>query len=798
MLSENEINGYIDNHSLADTAVQYMSDVRARDASRMVGTHSKQNLCSWIPSKKMGHTISVESRGPEKAFFLLCEYDDRVLEYWDQPEPVKVKRTDKNGKLSRGYYTPDALILGDKGPRVVEVKPLDYVEKLVADCSPDWECLPSGAYRYKPAYEVFSALGLRHEVFVYSNELAYKVANIELLLQSRDVESSCVDAEKKVEKVFQNGFFFTLDELREQGGFESCLPIIQLIDEGKLYADLNATLISSPEGCAVTRQAQTLPHALDIFGAGKIASSGKVSALGVGSMPSEMAAARALKRLKKLQSDENSRSQRRDRALIKRGKANGLSEFQALIPQYHKSGNRLPKISGVVKRTLLSYLLDDHIHKQGLSTYRSYTRYLVAARESHPAFDPVCRTTFFKEIKKIPSHKRAMTTGGRRSANAAAAPSDPLQRSLKPQMPWQVAVVDHYKADVYLVLADANGVHYVARPWVSMMLDRYSGKVLGLAVSFTDPSRRAVCKVIRDCVRRHGRLPSEIISDRGSDFKSVYYEALLAHYRITYTLRPTAHGRYGGEIEGIFGEFKRQWLCQLTGNLTNFQNARAVDGEKRPDRCAVLRPHDFISHLQRFVSWRDRKNRAVSTTSAQLKFESPGLGVHLYGREISYDEDFILATAVETQNYKVDFRRGIHIDAMWFWNPAILQVEGRKSHLEVRIDPENPHVIYTLVSKQWIPCFSSQANTYSSKDSISQLIDGLLISEGRTARRRAFEDADIEAVHKIAELDECAGVEDSVAVAWVEAASDKEESVFDALSDADIQVFRAENWGDSK
>ena len=39
--------------------------------------------------------------------------------------------------------------------------------------------------------------------------------------------------------------------------------------------------------------------------------------------------------------------------------------------------------------------------------------------------------------------------------------------------------------------------------------------------------------VLRECVRRHGRLPQIAVVDGGKEFESLYFETLLARYECT-------------------------------------------------------------------------------------------------------------------------------------------------------------------------------------------------------------------------------------------------------------------------
>tara|TARA_Y100001951_G_C11295963_1_gene275659 strand:+ start:1424 stop:3718 length:2295 start_codon:yes stop_codon:yes gene_type:complete len=762
----------------------------------MVGSPSGKNICSWIHSIKMGRTVGLESRSPERGFFTLCEYDDRVLEYWDQPDPVNITRTNKNGRKSKGTYNPDALLLTKDGPKVIEVKNSDFVEEKLADGHSDWVLHASGKISYLPAEEAFAEIGIPHEVFVYEPSMRYKVANIQLLLQSREFTDIEAEVAAKIKWSFSDQFFFSLAELKEKVGLASCLPIIQLIDQGRLFADLDKTLLSSPDGSVVTLTETLLPHALALAQAGKIASCEETEAFSALEFPSQQSAEKALKRLKVVQSGDKGRSARRYKKLIAQGRERGLSDFQSLIDRRAFSGNRKLRLPSVVRHFMKEFIQQEYLSKgENRSIYSCYMDYRVAAKKHHPRVDPASRITFSSTIAKIPHTQIARAQKGRRSGNAAEEPTNPLKRHLKPQAPWQVASIDHGVSDIWLVVADANGKQYVARPWITALIDIYSGKLLGMAVSFSSPSRKANAKAIRDCVRRHGKLPSEIMSDRGSDFTSVYFESLLAHYAITYSLRPAGHSRFGSEVEGFFGEFKRQWLCRLPGYISNSEDIRSTDGDFRPDKCAVLRPREFVRHLKEFLSWRDMRCRGISPFSPEYLFTNPPLGDHLFGRVINFDDEFVLATAVEGKRYKIDFQRGLHIGGMWFWNENLSGLQGVSSSVEVRIDPENPHVVFALVRNEWVPCYSGRINSYSALDPVSQIVEGLLITESKSSRQQAFDDAGEAAARIIAEMDDISRSDESTAIAVFDTPErDDPASVFQAFTSSSIDTVNLEFW----
>ena len=140
MLSEEKFKAYLnENSDLSEASIEYINQVRSNEPSSSVGVNGRKNVSSSVYSFKMGRTISVESRTAERAFLYLCEYDDEVLEIWDQPEPVKVKVVNKKGKHQSVYYTPDFLILTSNGPLVVEVKTESKLKSFIGSHNPNWE-----------------------------------------------------------------------------------------------------------------------------------------------------------------------------------------------------------------------------------------------------------------------------------------------------------------------------------------------------------------------------------------------------------------------------------------------------------------------------------------------------------------------------------------------------------------------------------------------------------------------------------------------------------------------------------
>lgn len=797
MFTDQQFNEYVASHNLSLAAVEYIQETRLSEASRMVGIRAINNVVSFVPSKKMGFTLSTESRGPERAFLLMSEYDEPVLEIWDQPLPVQVLRTDINGRKIKRWYTPDFLVLTTDGPIIVEVKSEHAIDVLAKRYPQDWIRHGERSVDYAPGVDAFKGIGIQFKVFVFSNELRFLVNNLDLMVKSRR-NGSQIDL-MTLEQLFRHSFAWTLYDLREKLGLISYADLIALIDSRILHFDIKNDLLTEPKGCVVVRDARLLAEAISLLAHRKMTDPLLVDSVEFSKIPDEKYALDVLDKIEKIKNGLKSRSAFRWKSQIKKGQESGLSAFQSLISKKYLSGNRCRRINPKVINFLELHVADNHIGSQGKSTYRCYITYRVDAKDLHPEFPPVSWETYRSYVKQLPAGVLGKGRGGQRAANKDAAPSDPAERHLKPDLPWRMAAIDHYLADVYLVYFSDDGKVWVMRPWLTAMVDLFSGEVLGFAVSFQPPSRKADCKVIRDCVRRHRKLPAEIIVDRGSDFKSVYFAALLAHFDCIYTLRPSAHPRYGSEVEGLFGEFKKQWLSQRKGNLADYKEARSVDGKVHPKKWAVLTPFDFYREFEAFCNWRSHKPRGISEDSGFDRFNRVEAEFPFVAIPVEFNDEFLLATAVETTDYKIDFQRGIHIGALFYWSPKLSLLRGKKQSTEVRPDPENPHLIFARINNTWEICLSSHANRFSSLDPISQRVEMLNVVESKNSKSLIAMSADEDLVRKIRSMDFMSeGITRQSQLMEIPGAEEDQNShpqdVFSALLNSPVRSLSVDNW----
>lgn len=125
------------------------------------------NWTGRYPSSKMGRTIQFESRTEEFAAITTHEYDDEVLEYYDQPSKIEMRYISQNGRPVVFWNTPDFFVLRTDCAGWQEWKPEEKLVEL-AETMPNryqrdeqgqWRCPPGEAYasRYGLKYDVCSS-----------------------------------------------------------------------------------------------------------------------------------------------------------------------------------------------------------------------------------------------------------------------------------------------------------------------------------------------------------------------------------------------------------------------------------------------------------------------------------------------------------------------------------------------------------------------------------------------------------------------------------------------------------------
>ncbi|WP_181300279.1 DDE-type integrase/transposase/recombinase [Rhodanobacter sp. PCA2] len=734
-----DIERFIRRFDLKHPQANYLRSAAAAPA-RAVGQTGYPCVVTDFQSRKMGKAIACESRTGEYRYALELEWDEQIEAFFDQPPQVDVRRTTKRGERLCAYY-PDFLVLKHTGAiSVVQVKLAEQLDALV-ERSPDW--IKQGErYLDLSATRTFEAMGLVHEVVAISAAHAVRAANLKLLIKARAELPLSEALLERCEVVLRRRTALSLQHLAKDLGVHEHSALIALVAHRRLQADIDHALLVEPATvCVALSQSCLRRDVVDALSFLRIDPKGQLGAPVTAVLsPREAHLERAISMQERLEQGEDSATARRWRHRVESGLAEGIPPLASLTPRYDRSGNRLAKRPAHVLEHCRAFIKE----AWGLnrpSRRALYSLYRESGEAAHPESPIVSKPTFRKILKSLEA-ELAYGRGGLRTHNAHMAPTPVSSRELRATRPFELASADHCLCKIFCVVLEANGFRYVKRPWLTVLRDCCTKEVLAYWVSFRAPSRRQCAVLIRQCVRAHGRLPEQIIVDRGADFRSVYFAALFADLGVDLVQRPTSHSRYGSEAEGLFNIFKTQWLTLRPGNLVDLDEVRSVSSSHKPERLPCMDLTAFYEDFAAFSLWQDQRPLVGESECPRVLRANALQGLQIAGVQVTYDDLFVVRTAVDSSGrYKVSPRTGIHKGDFHFWHPD-LSAHSLGKKVDVRDDPEDPFRLYALMGGQWITALASHAPRHSLQDACGMAASNAILMDCGDIRELAKADAE--------------------------------------------------------
>jgi transposase InsO family protein len=771
--------------------------IRSSEPSRAVESR-RNNVRGRYASEKMGVTIQFESHKNELARIKKYEHDSNVLEYYDQPPPIKLDYESSNGRRLGVFHTPDFFVICNDGAGWDECKKeedlirlaQEHPNRFCKDEDGEWRCPPGEAYA--EPFGFFYRLCTSSKInWTYQRNINFLQDYLRM-----DAPEVSQEARKAVEDLVSSVPGITLDELYSRvEGKVSRDDIHTLIAIEAIYVDLALAPIPEPDlvmvfpdketavafGHVVMTTAGTpadnlryvdLAETTEIMWDGRawtVLNAGEtmVGLLGDGNefreLPlaafEELVKSNRITGLAKRPEQLPHHPDARTRFLEANKKDLAEANRRARIVLMRLRGEEIPKALNVPKRTLRSWiadyhradsmygagyigllpkprpgnrksklpsstvkLMDDFIEhdyetlkcKKKLEVYAAYE--LECDRKGVIA---VSYKTFCRAVKRRPRHTQALKREGKRAALAVK----PFYWVLEPttprhgERPFELGHIDHTEFDAGLLCSETD--RNLGRAWGTIMMDATCRRFLAVHVTYDPPSYRSCMMVMRECVRRFGRLPGTIIVDGGAEFESIYFETLLARYEVTKMTRPPAESRYGSVCERLFGTTNTRFIHNLEGNTQLMKNVRQVTGSVNPKHRAIWTLGRFYHRFREFAYevYDNIDHPALDMTPK----EAFALGTQRSGnrphRLIGNLDEFKMFTLPTTRKgtAKVSAGRGIKVNNLYYWSEALRDPAVEQTEVAVRIDPFDIGTAYAFVQGMWVTCHSEHHLTFQGR-----------------------------------------------------------------------------------
>jgi putative transposase len=393
--------------------------------------------------------------------------------------------------------------------------------------------------------------------------------------------------------------------------------------------------------------------------------------------------------------------------LYQEGEVKYGSGFIGLIPDYVNCGGvKLP----LAVRNLIEEVLNEYYdtttrkHKRG-----AYGEYILRSKKI--SLPTVSQTTFYAWVKR---HRTVYDQIYLREGARAAYPYKDYFRSSQRTTnrhgnhAWAGAHIDHMLVD--LELFDSETGKNLGKCWLTLMLLSNPIRIAAVYLSFDPPSYRSCLAVIRLCVKRFNRLPQSITVDGGSEFRSTYFEKLLALFRVRKQQRPASEPRYGAPLEKLYGTANTDFIHQLLGNTQASKNPRTNTKATDPKRLGVWTLAALAEQANQWAF--EEYDKRIHTTLKQSPREAYERSMEQHGRRehkfIPYDDDFIKETFPTTQTGKAVMHEGVGVRIKYldYWCEEMGEV---REGIEVRVcyDPFDISIGYAYINKQWRVCHAT-------------------------------------------------------------------------------------------
>ena len=794
MLDKDELLHWCQRLNLSQEARHVIDQVRTSDPARRVQSGSR-NVSGSYPSKKMNCTIQFESHRVELADVYEMEYDNDVIEYYDQPPTFKLEYCSTNGRRQVVMHTPDYFAIRKETAGWDECKTEEQLEEL-SERNPnrycrgedgEWRCPPGEAYaeQFNFYYRVRSSKTID---WIFQRNIQFledslRVDQPEVDDSAREVVSAVVAAEPsiKLEEVF----------LKAEG-VASRDDIYQLIATGDVYVDLNAAPLVEPHQVRVFPNKETAtayahivevpsnalannPRFIDLAVGGavewnnrawKIANvgdtmvslvgenngftelplaafellvkEGRVS--GVVARPGTCLNDEAAKILAEANEDDFRTANIRANLVCRRLRGeplpddNNVSErtlrywvsqykemevkygngYLGLLPHIRRRGFHGSKLPEATWELITEFIENDY---ETLKQKKKYEVWVVLKNmcDKRAVIAPSYKT-FARAVRRRSGYRQTLKRKGRRAAYT----EEPFYWELELKTPrhgdrpFEICHIDHTELDVESPSSQTGRT--LGRPWLTLLTDAYSRRILAVYVTFDPPSYRSCMMILRQCVRLHGRLPQIIVVDGGAEFRSAYFDTLLARYECTKKTRPPAKARFGSVCERLFGTTNTQFIHNLRGNTQITRNVRQVTKSVNPKGMATWPLGNLYDRICEYAYevYDTIAHPALGETPRNTFVEGIVRTGKRPRRYIPYDEDFLMWTLPTTPmgTAKMIAGRGIKIHHIYYWSDSFRNPDLEGTRVPVRYDPFEVGIAYAFVAKRWVRCYSEYYSVF--------------------------------------------------------------------------------------
>nr|WP_193988258.1 Mu transposase C-terminal domain-containing protein [Lelliottia steviae] len=398
-------------------------------------------------------------------------------------------------------------------------------------------------------------------------------------------------------------------------------------------------------------------------------------------------------------------------------------DIASLVDKKHKMGNRTKRIEGDDKffDIALERFLD--AKRPTVATAYQYYKDLIIIENENIVEGKVpimSYTAFNNRIKAIPPYAVAVARHGKFKADqwfAHCAAHVPPTRIL------ERVEIDHTPLD--LILLDDELLIPIGRPYLTLLIDVFSGCVLGFHLSYKSPSYVSAAKAITHAIKAKklddlniqlqndwpcfGKFENLVV-DNGAEFWSKNLEHACQSAGINIQYNQVRKPWLKPFIERFFGVINEYFLPELPGKT--FSNILEKE-EYKPEKDAIMRFSAFVEEFHRWIV--DVYHQDSNSRETRIPIKQWQQGYNVYPPLTMNEEDEARFTMLmRISDSRTLSRNGIKFQELMYDSTAL--ADYRKHYPQtketikklIKVDPDDISKIYVyleeLESYLEVPC----------------------------------------------------------------------------------------------
>lgn len=373
---------------------------------------------------------------------------------------------------------------------------------------------------------------------------------------------------------------------------------------------------------------------------------------------------------------------------------------EILVPQIMNSGNFFDRLDPVARDLLHdtveeNWLIDTQptivsVYEKVKIAFRAYNRSaLPSERLKLPSIDAV-----YREARRIDAYTTEYCRKGKGAADHKHAPVGTAPEAKYANECWEI---DHTR--VNCIAIDLKTGLPIGRPWITVIIDRYSRLIIAVWLSFDPPSVEAVFQCLKS-----GILPKDgllqawgvtgdwpacgrcvvLIPDNGKEFKSKSFINACAKLGIDLQYTPILKAWYKGKVERVIQTLSRKVFEVVPG--TTFASVFERNKERVPEKIAKATLADLWFHVLDWIvnSYNTRHHRGIDARPIDRWRSSVATGMQPPIDPAKLDRILAVVYYRVPQRYGVEFK-GVYYNSA---DLTALRVRAKRDRfVRLLVDP---------------------------------------------------------------------------------------------------------------